>query len=65
MRETVYQAGVLAWAVEIKTGKVAYFGGSRSQLEEPFPFDPQHWIIGVFIGESEEEKRGKYKISRK
>ena len=56
---------MLAWAVEIKTGKVAYFRGSRSQLEEPFPFDPQHWIIGVFIGESEEEKRGKYKISRK
>ena len=69
LRQVTMEPGAIAWAVELKTGKIAFFGGNRSQLDEPFPFDPNHWVIGVFVGgevESDDKKdKGRYKISKK
>ena len=69
LRQVKEEPGAIAWAVELKTGKIAFFGCNRSQLDEPFPFDPNHWVIGVFVGgesDNEEKKdKGRYKISKK
>jgi len=42
-----YQPSVMAWAVDAKTYKVSYY--VRNSLTEPFPFDPKHHIVGIFI----------------
>jgi hypothetical protein len=65
-----YRPGALAWAVELKTQKVSYFGISKPQQQEPFPFDPQRFVVGVFVGEEKEveteaDRRARYKISKK
>ena len=55
MSKIGHESGTLAWAIEVKTGKIAYFGSSKAELEEVFPFDPKNWIIGVFVGEGDQE----------
>ena len=31
MSKVVHESGVIAWAIEIKTLKIAYYGGSKGQ----------------------------------
>ena len=40
----------MAWAVELKTGKVSYLPVSGVQEGEWLPFDANRFIVGVFVG---------------
>ena len=64
---------MLAWAIHPLSAKVQYFASNESNSSEPFPFDPNQWIIGVFIKGDEvgenDKKMGvgsnRYKIAKK
>ena len=32
MSKIGHESGILAWAVEVKTGKIGYFGSSKTEL---------------------------------
>jgi hypothetical protein len=44
-----YQPNVVAWAIHPTTAKIQYFTATKATNPEPFPFDPNEWIIGVFV----------------
>lgn len=56
------QAQVIAWAIDLKTYKAAYYC-----REDEFSFDPRHFIIGIFLKEEPkiDKEKPKYKISKR
>jgi hypothetical protein len=54
----------LAWALDLKTFKLNYLFQHKQNNNEPFPYDPKHYIVGIFIKTDEvevptdREKRG-------
>jgi hypothetical protein len=47
-----YQEGLLAWAVDIKTGKITYLN-KQNNHNSLFFSDPNQSIIGIFVKSGE------------
>lgn len=71
-----YQPDALAWAIDLKNNKIHYHTPNKLQQLDPFPFDPNHCIVGVFVktddtNYNEQERKintvngSRYKISKK
>ena len=55
MNKLKYQSNVVAWGIHANTAKIQYLTATKTNNPETFPFDPNEWIVGVFVKRDELE----------